>query len=118
MWDKINAGGFLAGYKTYLLVALALLCALAQWATGEITLADLIFQAPQLLGISSIATLRMALARMAPPPQPDAPDEPEPDPMRLGAAILDALRDVQGDGPKTHKMAKAVLAAYLRRSRE
>jgi hypothetical protein len=118
MWDKINAGGFLAGYKTYLLVALALLCALAQWATGEITLADLIFQAPQLLGISSIATLRMALARMAPPPRPDAPDEPEPDPMRLGAAILDACRELHGEGGQANEMAKAALAAYLRRSRE
>jgi hypothetical protein len=116
MWDKINAGGFLAGYKTYLLVALALLCALAQWATGEITLADLIFQAPQLLGISSIATLRMALARMAPPPRPDAPAEAEP--MRVGAALLDACRELHGEGRQANEMAKAALAAYLRRSRE
>jgi len=38
-------GGFLSGYKTYVMAALAVIGAAAAWAMGEMTLADAIQQA-------------------------------------------------------------------------
>ena len=38
-------GGFLRGKKTYVLAALAVLTALAGWATGDLTAADALQQA-------------------------------------------------------------------------
>jgi hypothetical protein len=68
MWKKINAGGFLAGKKTYLLVILSLLTAVGQWATGDATLTELFGKLPELLGLASVAALRAGLAASLPRP--------------------------------------------------
>jgi hypothetical protein len=60
--QAITAGGFLAGKKTYILVALAVLTELARWAVGEQSLGALVEHLPGILGELSIATVRLGIA--------------------------------------------------------
>lgn len=50
----ILTGGFLAGYRTYLLTALAVATIGVNYATGEIGLSDFITQASIALGLSTV----------------------------------------------------------------
>jgi hypothetical protein len=59
---QIISGGFWAGKRTYLLVALAVLTELARWAVGDQSLGTLVEHLPGILGELSIATVRLGLA--------------------------------------------------------
>jgi hypothetical protein len=62
---EILTGGFLAGKRTYLLAALAVLTELIRWAVGDQSLGALLDHLPTMLGELSIATLRAGVANMA-----------------------------------------------------
>lgn len=50
----ILTGGFLAGYRTYLLTALAVATVAVEYATGQMGLADAITAAALALGLSTV----------------------------------------------------------------
>lgn len=56
------SGGFLAGYRTYILGALMALQAIALWLVGDSTLNDLISKLPEILGGLGLMSLRAGLA--------------------------------------------------------
>jgi hypothetical protein len=60
-------GGFLAGKRTYLLAALAVLTELIHWAVGDQSLGALLDHLPTMLGELSIATLRAGVASISTP---------------------------------------------------
>lgn len=57
MWH-ILSGGFLSGYRTYVLGALMALQALGSWAVGDMSLVELINQLPEILGGLGLMALR------------------------------------------------------------
>ena len=59
------SGGFLAGRRTYLLVALAVATELTRWALGEQSLWVLLDRLPSIFGDLSIAALRAGVAASA-----------------------------------------------------
>jgi hypothetical protein len=59
---QIISGGFWAGKRTYLLVALAVLTELARWAVGDQSLGALVEHLPGILSELSIATVRLGIA--------------------------------------------------------
>lgn len=77
------SGGFLAGRRTYLLVALAVATELTRWALGEQSLWVLLDRLPSIFGDLSIAALRAGVAASAVPFMPMAViNEPIPDAVR------------------------------------
>lgn len=80
----ILTGGFLAGFRTYLLGALVALQAVISWAVGDLSLAELIEQLPEILGglglmslragvANTLADLARELANTKPPPKKPKP---------------------------------------------
>lgn len=55
-------GGFLAGYRTYIVGAGLIAQAVAQWALGDQTLADVIAKLPEILGGMGLMSLRAGVA--------------------------------------------------------
>ena len=64
MIAKILTGGFLAGYRTYLIGGLLALQAVVQWAAGDLTLVQLIGQAPEILGGLGLMSLRASVTKV------------------------------------------------------
>jgi len=60
MLTDILSGGFLRGKRTYILGGLLALQALASWAVGDMTLAQLLEQLPEILGGLGLMALRAA----------------------------------------------------------
>lgn len=58
----ILSGGFLRGKRTYILAAAMVIQALAQWAVGDMSLAELIQHLPEIVGGLGLATLRAGVA--------------------------------------------------------
>lgn len=56
----ILTGGFLRGYRTYIVGGLLALQAIAQWGLGDMTLAQLIERLPEILTGLGLMTLRAA----------------------------------------------------------
>jgi hypothetical protein len=54
MFNYIFAGGFLAGYRTYILSAVAVVTVASQYVLGDIGLATFIEQAALALGLSTV----------------------------------------------------------------
>ena len=59
-------GGFLKGYKTYILGFLVAAQAIAQWAVGDLTLVQLIEQLPEILGGLGLMSLRAGISKVVP----------------------------------------------------
>lgn len=59
---KLLTGGFLAGYRTYLLGGLLVLQALINFAVGDIGLTELATQLPEILGGLGLMALRAGVA--------------------------------------------------------
>lgn len=64
--QHILTGGFLAGRRTYILAALAVLTELAHWAIGDQSLGALLNHLPNIFGELSIAALRAGVASSEP----------------------------------------------------
>lgn len=62
MFKEILSGGFLRGRRSYVLGAVMALQALGSWAVGDLSLAGLIEQTPEILGGLSIMTVRAGIA--------------------------------------------------------
>jgi len=58
---NILTGGFLKGKRTYILGALLALQAIASWAVGDMSLTELMAQAPEILGGLGLMALRDAV---------------------------------------------------------
>lgn len=65
-FSSFLSGGFLAGRRTYLLVALAVATELVRWAVGEQSVFMLLDRLPSILGDLSIAALRAGVAASVP----------------------------------------------------
>ena len=61
MLKNILTGGFFAGKKTFILGWMIVLQAVVAWAVGDMTLAELITQAPEILGGLGLITLRLGV---------------------------------------------------------
>ena len=59
---NILTGGFLSGKKTYILGFLIFAQAVASWAIGDTTLAELIALLPEILGGLGLMTLRKGIS--------------------------------------------------------
>jgi hypothetical protein len=59
----ILTGGFVRGYRTYILCALAVLTQVGLWAVGDQSLGELLQHLPTLFESLGLATLRAAKAR-------------------------------------------------------
>ncbi len=57
---SLLTGGFLSGYRTYILGFLIFAQAVASWALGDLTLSQLLDQLPELLGGLGLMSLRAA----------------------------------------------------------
>lgn len=60
---KLLTGGFLAGYRTYLLGAIVAIQAVAGWAMGDMTLPQLLEQLPEIAGGLGLMSLRAAVPK-------------------------------------------------------
>jgi hypothetical protein len=60
--STLLTGGFMAGKRTYLLAALAILTELVKWAVGDQSLGALVDHLPAIFGELSVATLRAGVA--------------------------------------------------------
>jgi len=60
---SLLTGGFLAGYRTHILGAIIAIQAVAGWAMGDMTLAQLIDQIPEIAGGLGLMTLRAAVPK-------------------------------------------------------
>jgi hypothetical protein len=58
---SLLTGGFLAGYRTYVLGLLVAAQAVASWALGDQTLPQLLEQLPEILGGLGLMSLRAAV---------------------------------------------------------
>jgi len=63
---SIISGGFLKGYRTYILGFILAFQAIAQWAVGDSSLNELITQLPEILGGLGLMSLRAGVNQ---PPQ-------------------------------------------------
>ena len=80
---SVWSGGFLAGRRTYVLVALAVATELARWAVGEQSVWMLLDRLPSIFGDLSIAALRAGVAASAVPFLPmTVINEPIPDAVK------------------------------------
>lgn len=61
MFEQLLSGGFARGYRTYILGAILALQAVAQWAVGDVSLAELLNRAPEILGGLGLMTLRAGI---------------------------------------------------------
>ena len=59
---NILTGGFLAGYRTYLLGFLIFLQAVIGWGVGDMSLSELVAKLPELLGGLGLMTLRAGMS--------------------------------------------------------
>lgn len=57
------SGGFLSGYRTYILGGLLAIQAIAQFAVGDLSLSDLLTKAPEILMGLGLMTLRAGVAK-------------------------------------------------------
>lgn len=57
---NLLTGGFLAGYRTYIFGFLLAFQAVAAWAVGDTSLAQLVDQLPEIFGGLGLMTLRAA----------------------------------------------------------
>jgi hypothetical protein len=55
------SGGFLAGYRTYILGFIVAVQAVAAWALGDMTLAQLIEELPEIAGGLGLMSLRAGM---------------------------------------------------------
>ena len=60
---SLLTGGFLAGYRTYVLGLLVAAQAVASWALGDQTLSQLLDQLPEILGGLGLMSLRAAVKK-------------------------------------------------------
>ena len=63
MFSKLFKGGFLSGYKTYILGGLMALQAFASWAVGDTSLQEFLAELPEILGGLGLITLRAGVAK-------------------------------------------------------
>lgn len=61
--SDLLTGGFLRGKRTYILGFIMALQAIAGWALGDTTLAQLIDQLPEILGGLGLMTLRAGMPK-------------------------------------------------------
>ena len=66
MLTHILTGGFLAGYRTYVIGAALAIQALAFWAVGDMTLSALVEEIDTILGGLGLMTLRAGVASSKP----------------------------------------------------
>lgn len=59
---SLLSGGFLKGYRTYVLGAVMALTALASWSVGDMSLSELIKQMPEIINGLGLMTIRAAIA--------------------------------------------------------
>jgi hypothetical protein len=57
------SGGFLRGYRTYILGGLLALQAVVSWAVGDMSLIELAQQLPEILGGLGLMSLRAGVKR-------------------------------------------------------
>lgn len=57
---NLLTGGFLKGYRTYVLGAALVVQALAMWAVGDMSAAELLTKLPEILGGLGLMALRAA----------------------------------------------------------
>ena len=57
------SGGFLAGYRTYILGILMAAQAIAGWAVGDMTLVELADKLPEILGGLGLMALRAGVGK-------------------------------------------------------
>jgi hypothetical protein len=60
---SLLTGGFLSGYRTYVLGLLVAAQAVASWALGDMTLSQLLDQLPEILGGLGLMSLRAAVKK-------------------------------------------------------
>jgi hypothetical protein len=58
---NLLTGGFLAGYRTYVLGAIVAIQAVAGWALGDMSLSQLLDQLPEIAGGLGLMSLRAAV---------------------------------------------------------
>ena len=63
---SLLTGGFLKGYRTYLLGIALALSGLARYLAGDVTLAQLLDSLPEILGGLGLASLRAAVQTILP----------------------------------------------------
>lgn len=59
----ILTGGFLAGYRTYILGGLIVVQAVAGWLVGDMTLVQFIAELPEILGGLGLMALRAGVKK-------------------------------------------------------
>jgi hypothetical protein len=107
-WRMLLTGGFLVGYRTYILGAVAALSAIASWTVGDVATGDMLKAvAEACLGIG-LVTLRLGIAGVALPGpsaelsalEPDIPAAPAPINPDIGQivawACFDKLKEAHG----------------------
>jgi hypothetical protein len=60
---SLLSGGFLSGYRTYILGGLLAVQAVAGWAVGDLSGIDLLNKAPEILGGLGLMSLRAGVAK-------------------------------------------------------
>jgi hypothetical protein len=60
---SLLTGGFLAGYRTYILGGIVAIQAVAGWVLGDMTLTQLLDQLPEILGGLGLMSLRAAVSK-------------------------------------------------------
>lgn len=96
---KFLSGGFLRGYRTYLFGLLAALTVLVQWATGDLSTAELARLLPEVFGGFGLMALRAAVGRL----QQEVTDQ---DTLEAIQEVLDVLEE---EGHRLSMSAQDVL---------
>ncbi|MFO1417268.1 MAG: hypothetical protein U1E83_01225 [Methylotetracoccus sp.] len=96
---KFLSGGFLRGYRTYLFGLLAALTVLIQWATGDLSTAELARLLPEVFGGFGLMALRSAIGRL----EEDVSDE------ESLVAIQEVLAVLEEEGHRLTMSAQDVL---------